>query len=131
MKFHFGYPARKPGYYSDGWHVQTFQSTSLLSLFYSFKTMSEVKEQIQQFSSKAEDLLDAIGQPLRPYIPAMSRFLIVATFLEDSLRIITQWSDQVFYMERHRGFFWGFSHLFLTVNVLVRCRRTMLTRISS
>lgn len=81
--------------------------------------MSEIKEQIQQFSSKAEDLLDAIGQPLKPYIPAMSRFLIVATFLEDSLRIITQWSDQVFYMERHRGFFWGFSHLFLALNVVV------------
>jgi hypothetical protein len=48
--------------------------------------MSDVKEQIQQFSSKAEDLLDTIGQPLKPYIPAISRFLIVATFLEDSLR---------------------------------------------
>jgi hypothetical protein len=81
--------------------------------------MSDVKEQIQQFSSKAEDLLDTIGQPLKPYIPAISRFLIVATFLEDSLRIITQWGDQVFYMQNHRGFFWGLSHLFLAINVVV------------
>ncbi|KAJ2962953.1 hypothetical protein NQZ79_g1920 [Umbelopsis isabellina] len=81
--------------------------------------MSEVKEQIQQFSSKAEDLLDTIGQPLKPYIPAISRFLIVATFLEDSLRIITQWGDQVFYMQNHRGFFWGLSHLFLAINVVL------------
>lgn len=81
--------------------------------------MSEVKEQIQQFSSKAEDLLDTIGQPLKPYIPAISRFLIVATFLEDSLRIITQWGDQVFYMQNHRNFFWGLSHLFLAINVVV------------
>jgi hypothetical protein len=81
--------------------------------------MSDVKEQIQQFSSKAEDLLDTIGQPLKPYIPAISRFLIVATFLEDSLRIITQWGDQVFYMQNHRGFFWGLIHLFLAINVVV------------
>ncbi|CAO3599207.1 unnamed protein product [Absidia cylindrospora] len=59
-----------------------------------------------------------IGQPLKPYIPAISRFLIVATFLEDALRIMTQWSDQLYYMEQSRRFPSVLSHLFLGLNVI-------------
>ncbi|KAI8089347.1 SURF4 family-domain-containing protein [Halteromyces radiatus] len=80
--------------------------------------MSDIKQQIESFSSKAEDVMDKVGQPLKPYIPAISRFLIVATFLEDALRIITQWSDQLFYMEHSRGFPSVISHLFLGLNVI-------------
>jgi hypothetical protein len=36
------------------------------------------------------------------YIPAIGRFLIVVTFLEDALRIITQWSDQLTYLHDYR-----------------------------
>lgn len=35
-------------------------------------------------------------------MPAIGRFLIVVTFLEDALRIITQWSDQVLYLHDYR-----------------------------
>jgi hypothetical protein len=35
-------------------------------------------------------------------------------------RILTQWSDQLYYLQRHRGFPWGLSHLFLLINVIVR-----------
>jgi len=48
----------------------------------------------------------------------MARFLIVVTFLEDAIRIITQWNDQIWYLQRHRRFPWGLSHLFLFVNVI-------------
>jgi len=51
-------------------------------------------------------------------MPAIARFLIVVTFLEDSLRIVTQWSDQLWYLQRHRHFPWGLSHIFLAVNVM-------------
>jgi hypothetical protein len=85
--------------------------------------MATVKEQMETFSRKAEDVLDTIGQPLKPYIPVMSRFLIVATFLEDSLRILMQWSDQITFMEHTRGFPKGLSHIFLGLNVLVSRRR--------
>jgi hypothetical protein len=39
---------------------------------------------------------------LRRYLPAIGRFLIVVTFLEDALRIITQWSDQLLYLHDYR-----------------------------
>jgi hypothetical protein len=81
--------------------------------------MTSVKEQMEDFSRKAEDVLDRVGQPLKPYIPAMSRFLIVATFLEDSLRIFMQWGDQITFMEQSRHFPKGLSHLFLGLNVIV------------
>ncbi|KAI9245311.1 SURF4 family-domain-containing protein [Sporodiniella umbellata] len=74
---------------------------------------------MEAFSTKAEDVVDKIGQPLKPYIPAMSRFLIIATFIEDSLRIITQWDDQLYYMQTSRSFPRGISHLFLGLNILV------------
>ncbi|KAF8308180.1 SURF4-domain-containing protein [Clavulina sp. PMI_390] len=95
---------------------------------------------IKQFAAKAEDMVDMYSQPLRPHLPAIGRFLIVVTFLEDALRILTQWSDQLWYLQRcvvllpsssyvetecilptrHRSFPWGISHLFLLINVLVR-----------
>ncbi|KAG2224389.1 hypothetical protein INT45_002928 [Circinella minor] len=81
--------------------------------------MANIKDQVETFSSKAEDIVDKIGQPLKPYIPVIGRFLIVATFLEDALRITTQWSDQISYMEDYRHFPKGLSHLFLGLNVLV------------
>lgn len=81
--------------------------------------MPDIQDQIKQLSSQLEDLLDRVGQPLKPYIPTIARFLIVVTFLEDALRITTQWTDQLYYLEKHRRFPWGLSHLFLSVNVLV------------
>ncbi|WVQ98081.1 hypothetical protein IAU59_005203 [Kwoniella sp. CBS 9459] len=74
--------------------------------------------QVQAWSSKIEDLIEAYTQPIRPYVPAMARFLIVVTFLEDALRIMTQWSDQLWYLQKHRHFPWGLSHLFLLINVV-------------
>ncbi|KAF9982289.1 hypothetical protein BGZ65_003031 [Modicella reniformis] len=75
-------------------------------------------DSVKEYSRKAEDLIDQLGQPIRPYVPAIARFLIVVTFLEDALRIITNFSDQIFYLQRHRGFPWGISHFFLIANVL-------------
>lgn len=39
---------------------------------------------------------------MRRYLPAIGRFLIVVTFLEDTLRIMTQWSDQLTYLHDYR-----------------------------
>ena len=36
------------------------------------------------------------------YLPAIGRFLIVVTFLEDALRIVTQWNDQLVYLHDWR-----------------------------
>ena len=76
-------------------------------------------DQIREYTSKVEDLIDQYTQPIKPHLPALGRFLIVVTFLEDALRILTQWSDQKYYLQRHRGFPWGISHIFLLANVVV------------
>lgn len=83
---------------------------------------------IRQQTSKIEDILDSLSEPVKPYVflslelqralaypryhkrltsgpsyvPAIGRFLIVVTFLEDALRIITQWSDQLTYLRDYR-----------------------------
>lgn len=79
---------------------------------------NDVLGQIKAVTSKIEDLIEGYTQPIKPYIPAMARFLIVVTFIEDGLRILTQWSDQLWYLQKHRGFPWGLSHIFLLLNVI-------------
>ncbi|KNG80320.1 COPII-coated vesicle protein SurF4/Erv29 [Aspergillus nomiae NRRL 13137] len=83
---------------------------------------------IREQTSKIEDWLDTLADPVKPYLPAIGRFLIVVTFIEDSLRIITQWSDQLLYLREYRksklalathsNVPWGITHTFLIFNVL-------------
>ncbi|KAF2085107.1 putative cargo transport protein [Saccharata proteae CBS 121410] len=73
---------------------------------------------IREQTSKIEDWLDTLAEPLKPYLPAIGRFLIVVTFLEDALRIITQWSDQLTYLRDYRHIPYGITHVFLLLNVI-------------
>ena len=57
-------------------------------------------EKLRVFARTVEDNVDIYTQPLKPHLPAIGRFLIVGTFLEDSLRIMTQWGDQIWYLQR-------------------------------
>ena len=57
-------------------------------------------EKLRAFARTVEDNVEIYSQPLKPHLPAIGRFLIVITFLEDSLRIVTQWSDQLWYLQR-------------------------------
>lgn len=52
----------------------------------------------KRYSSRIEAWLDGVSQPVKPYIPAVARFLLIVTYLEDSLRIVSQWSDQLYYL---------------------------------
>ncbi|GAA6007732.1 protein ERV29 [Rhodotorula paludigena] len=79
----------------------------------------EQLEKARKVSDKIEDRLDQLARPIRPWLPGIGRFLIVVTFLEDALRILTQLSDQNYYLQKHRGFPWGISHIFLWTNVIV------------
>jgi SURF4 family len=47
------------------------------------------------------DLIHLLCNSYR-YLPAIGRFLIVVTFIEDALRIITQWKDQLLYLHDYR-----------------------------
>ncbi|KIX04669.1 uncharacterized protein Z518_05539 [Rhinocladiella mackenziei CBS 650.93] len=75
-------------------------------------------DQIREQTSKIEDWLNTLGEPLKPYLPAIGRFLIVVTFIEDAIRIITQWNDQLTYLKDFRHIPWGLTHLFLIFNVI-------------
>ncbi|KAF9974358.1 hypothetical protein BGZ73_002244 [Actinomortierella ambigua] len=75
-------------------------------------------DSVKDYSSQIEDAIDRIGQPIKPYIPVIARFLIVVTFYEDALRITSQFGDQRYYIERFRGFPKGLSHLFLITNIV-------------
>lgn len=57
-------------------------------------------EKLRAFASTVEDNIEIYSQPLKAHMPAIGRFLIVVTFLEDSLRIVSQWSDQLWYLQR-------------------------------
>ncbi|KAJ3095070.1 hypothetical protein HDU97_007320 [Phlyctochytrium planicorne] len=77
--------------------------------------MDGVKETLSKFESTLENL----AQPIKPYLPAIARFLLVVTFLEDSLRISTQYGDQKYYLKKYRGFAaWG-ADIFLVMNVAI------------
>lgn len=57
-------------------------------------------EKIRELGKKIEDNIEIYAQPLKPHLPAVGRFLIVVTFIEDSIRILTQWSDQLWYLQK-------------------------------
>jgi len=61
-------------------------------------------EKLKAFSKNVEDHVEIYSQPLKPHLPAIGRFLIVVTFLEDSLRIVTQWGDQIWYLQAYVQF---------------------------
>lgn len=56
-------------------------------------------EKLRALAKQVEDAIEVYSQPLRPHLPAIGRFLIVVTFYEDALRILTQWSDQLWYLQ--------------------------------
>lgn len=74
-------------------------------------------DRVLETSQRAEEVLNKLAAPIRPYLSHIGRFLLVVTFLEDALRIFVQWSEQVRFMEHYRGFPHLLAHLFLLYNV--------------
>ncbi|KAK9450669.1 SURF4 family-domain-containing protein [Limtongia smithiae] len=76
---------------------------------------------IRQQTNKIEHIIDqyaSLAAPINPYLPAIGRFFIVATFLEDTLRIVSQWSDQVFYLHSFRHIPRFIVVVFLICNII-------------
>ncbi|KAJ6446005.1 COPII-coated vesicle protein SurF4/Erv29 [Purpureocillium lavendulum] len=94
------------------------------------ESSGNILDQIRPYTSKAEDVLDNLSEPIKPYLPAIGRFLIVVTFLEDALRIMTQWSEQLLYLHDYRKIPTGITHIFLIVNVIamVSCSTLVIIR---
>ncbi|CCA38697.1 COPII-coated vesicle protein [Komagataella phaffii CBS 7435] len=75
--------------------------------------------QFETISNKIEEIVDKYTKPLKPFMPAIARFFIVATFYEDSLRLVGQWTEQVYYLHVYRRYWGWFVKLFLTTNIIV------------
>lgn len=76
-------------------------------------------QNFEDFSKKVEDLIDEYSRPVKPYVPSIGRAFIVATFYEDSLRIFTQWSEQVYYLYNYRKYWKWVTVLFLLSNIAI------------
>lgn len=99
-----------------------YGSTTSSSIF------SQLKESFEKLNDKVENLTDSsFVRRLRPYIPSIARFFIVATFYEDSIRILTQWSDQVFYLYEWKRYPYYFVIFFLfSVSIVMFVGATLL-----
>lgn len=76
-------------------------------------------EKAEAVSKQVEDLLDSYFSPLKPFVPAIGRLFIVATFYEDAIRIFTQWGEQVYYLHLYRKIWKWLTVLFLASNILL------------
>lgn len=76
-------------------------------------------EKLEKILKQVEDFMDDYLSPLKPYVPAIGRLFIVATFYEDALRIVSQWSEQVYYLNVYRKIWRWVVVLFLVVNVIL------------
>ena len=92
----FGSPS---GYGSDPHGLSNSRSST--STGYRAANPNDPLEKIRSLSTAVEDQVEIYSQPLKPYLPAVGRFLIVVTFLEDALRIMSQWSDQIWYLQQY------------------------------
>jgi len=83
------------GYHPDPHGFANSQSSS----GYRAANPDDPLEKIRAVSKQVEDAIEIYSQPLKPHLPAIGRFLIIVTFYEDALRIMTQWSDQLWYLQ--------------------------------
>lgn len=69
-------------------------------------------------STPNKDIFTAVESRVKAHLPTIARFLLVVTFLEDSIRITTQWKDQNYFLKKYRGFPYHSSEVFLVLNVI-------------
>ncbi|GMG39780.1 unnamed protein product [Ambrosiozyma monospora] len=75
-------------------------------------------KKFEQCSEKVENFIDQYLGGAKPYVPSIGRTFIVATFIEDAIRIVTQWKEQVYYLSTYRHVYPWFVKGFLIFNVI-------------
>lgn len=83
-----------------------------------FADQDGILAKVHNYSEKVDTFLGKIGAPLKPYLPHIGRFLIVATFFEDGFRIMSQWNAQVSYIWSFRGLPRFLTIIYLALNVI-------------
>ncbi|XP_026468649.1 surfeit locus protein 4 homolog [Ctenocephalides felis] len=69
----------------------------------------------EQYISNAEDIADQILRKGKHVLPSVARLCLISTFLEDGIRMWTQWSEQREYMDMS----WGCGRFLATIFVLI------------
>ncbi|KAI9495755.1 SURF4 family-domain-containing protein [Zychaea mexicana] len=64
-----------------------------------------------------ELVIDTWTRPIKPHLQSISRFLIVATFYEDALRIVAQWGIQLAYLSERCHLPRVLTGMYLVLNV--------------
>jgi hypothetical protein len=111
-RIHIGRPssasgfAAPSGFSSPSFTTPTFTDPNGLgnsrpSSGYRAANPDDPREKLRAFAQSVEENVAIYAQPLKPHLPTIGRFLIIVTFLEDALRIVTQWSDQLWYLQRY------------------------------
>ncbi|KAG7910031.1 hypothetical protein KL906_001936 [Ogataea polymorpha] len=96
----------------------TSTSSALDSIAQMIPSENPYVMKFEKFTKQVEELIDGYLSPAKPYVPFIGRFLIVATFFEDSLRIMSQWKEQVYYLATFRHLYEWFVKLFLLFNIV-------------
>ncbi|XP_055389939.1 surfeit locus protein 4 homolog isoform X2 [Condylostylus longicornis] len=68
-----------------------------------------------EYISKTEDIADQVVRKGKNVLPTVARLCLIATFLEDGLRMWFQWSEQREYMDMS----WGCGKIIATLFVLI------------
>lgn len=84
-----------------------------------YNNNSGLSGSIKFYVNKVDSFLGKVGAPFKPFLPIIGRFLIVATFFEDALRIYTQWDSQVSYISTLRGINSYVTIFYLGINIML------------
>ncbi|XP_067662048.1 surfeit locus protein 4-like [Haliotis asinina] len=74
--------------------------------------------QQSELMDKAEDVADQILRKSKHVLPHLARFCLISTFLEDGLRMYSQWGEQRDYMNASWGCGYFLASLFVLINLL-------------
>lgn len=74
----------------------------------------------EDWLSRAEDIADDVLRVTRHSLPAIGRLLLVSTFLDDSLRLFTQWDTQVEFLRQNWTSSTILAHLWVAYMLLAQ-----------